>query len=176
MSDNVKLLAAPRSVQEFYALLYSIELEAAERYIELADQMEVHNNPAVATLFRELAEIEGRHADRMRTEGQGVQAIRPRDLMSSVGFEWPETMPFDTAHYLMTPAHALRAALANEQQTARCFEELAITAGDPAIRSLAAEVAREERHHVELLQRWVAQYPEPDPGWNEDPDPPRYSE
>ena len=47
------------SVEELLAYSLAIEQEAAERYAELADQMEVHNNHEVAELFHKLAVIEG---------------------------------------------------------------------------------------------------------------------
>lgn len=54
--------ATVRSTEELMAHAYAIEAEAAERYDELATQMEVHNNLEVAALFRKLAEYEGAHA------------------------------------------------------------------------------------------------------------------
>ena len=44
---------------------YAMEAEAAERYAEFADSMEVHNNREVAELFRKLSRIEQRHADQI---------------------------------------------------------------------------------------------------------------
>jgi hypothetical protein len=33
-------------------------------------------------------------------------------------------------------------------------------------------MAEDEREHVRLIGEWLARYPEPEPGWDEDPDPP----
>jgi rubrerythrin len=33
-------------------------------------------------------------------------------------------------------------------------------------------MAEEEREHVELVEKWLAKYPEPEAGWDDDPDPP----
>ena len=41
---------------DFMARAYALELEASERYAQFADQLETHNNPEVAKLFRKLAE------------------------------------------------------------------------------------------------------------------------
>jgi rubrerythrin len=168
--------APRRTVQEFYALLYAMEHEAAERYEELANQMETHNNSAVAALFRELAAIERKHAVKLQAHGQSVQAIRPRDMMLSSGFELPETAPLDRVHYLMTPAHALALALESEEQAARCFDEMAASAPDDEVRKLATEMAAEERRHASLIRRRLADLPEPPADWDHDLDPPRFSE
>jgi rubrerythrin len=164
------------TVQEFYALLYAMEHEAAERYEELASQMETHNNPAVAEIFRELAAAEAKHAKRLEAHGQSVHAIRTRDMRFRPGFELPETTPLDRAHYLMTPAHALQLALANEEQAARCFDEMAASAPDAEVRGLAAEMAEEERRHAEFIRGRLAKLPVPSTDWDDDLDPPRYSE
>lgn len=164
------------TVQAFYGLLYAMEQEAAERYDELANQMETHNNVAVAALFRELAEIERRHAKRLQAHGQSVQAIRPRNMRFSSGFELPETMPLDRAHYLMTPSHALALALENEQLAARCFDEMAASAPDAEVRALAAEMAAEERRHADFIRARMAGLPPPPADWDDDLDPPRYTE
>ena len=164
------------TVQEFYALLYAMEHEAAERYEELADQMETHNNGPVAALFRELAAVERKHAMKLRAQGQSVQAIRPRDMLLTRGFELPETAPLDRVHYLMTPAHALALALENEEQASRCFDEMAASAPDAEVRKLAAEMGAEERRHAALIRAKLASLPEPPADWDHDLDPPRFSE
>ena len=45
-----------------------MEMEAQQRYGELADMMEVHNNPEVMTLFRKMSVIEGKHAKQIMEE------------------------------------------------------------------------------------------------------------
>jgi len=164
------------TVQEFYALLYAMEHEASERYEELANQMETHNNAPVAALFRELAAIERKHAVKLQAHGQSVQAIRPRQMLLTKGFELPETAPLDRVHYLMTPAHALTLALENEEQAARCFDEMAASAPDEEVRKLAAEMGAEERRHAALIRAKLAGLPEPPADWDHDLDPPRFSE
>jgi rubrerythrin len=169
-------MTADHTVQAFYAFLFAMEHEAAERYEELASQMETHNNVAVAALFRELAEIERKHAKRLQAHGQSVQAIRARDMRFSEGFELPETTPLDRAHYLMTPSHALALALENEELAARCFEEMAASAPDAEVRALAAEMATEERRHAAFIRARMAGLPPPPADWDQDLDPPRYTE
>ena len=53
------------STVDFMVHAYAMETEAAERYAEFADAMEMHNNREVAELFRKLSRIEQRHADQI---------------------------------------------------------------------------------------------------------------
>lgn len=162
------------TVSDLYAEALALETEAAERYADLADQMETHNNREVAALFRKLAEIEARHAEALRARAGGPLsgaggAARQRGDRS-------ETAPFDDAHYLMTPAHALRLALASEERAEAFFRELADTGIDAEVRRLAQAFMAEEREHIELLRVWLSKYPAPPSGWADDPDPPVISE
>lgn len=166
--------SAIATAAELYAEALALETEAAERYADLADQMETHNNPEVARLFRKLAEIEARHAEALRRHADtSPGAARQGSRLVS---ERPETAPLADAHYLMTPAHALQMALAGEERAETFFRGLASTGIDPEIRRLAAAFADEERGHVELLRQWLAKHPQPASGWADDPDPPVYSE
>jgi rubrerythrin len=164
------------TIQAFYAFLYAMEHEAAERYNELASQMETHNNAATAAVFRELAAVERGHAAKLMAYNQPVQAIRERDLRLRAGFQLPETTPLERANYLMTPAQALALALENEEQAARCFEELAAVAPESNVRRLAAEMAAEEWRHVAFVRERRAELPPTPADWDNDLDPPRYSE
>jgi rubrerythrin len=164
--------AAPAH-SEFMKRAYAMELEAAERYGEFADQMEVHNNREVAELFRKLGAIEARHAAQIR-EQMGWKSV-PSDLPAvrwERGREGPETASPGELHYLMQPYHALEIALANEERAARFFGAFARRGRPAALRAVAAEMAREEREHVRLVRDWLARVPAPEPGWDRDPDPP----
>jgi rubrerythrin len=59
------------NVEDLLAHARTMEAEAAERYDDLADQMEVHNNHEVARLFRKLAEIEAKHIAAVEAMGDG---------------------------------------------------------------------------------------------------------
>lgn len=161
----------PRSVQDFMAYAWAMEVEAAERYAELAEQMNTHHNSEVSGLFDKLARIEGKHRDQiMRQMGW----TRPPDTGA---FRWetpegPETTDYGELHYLMRPYHALKLAEHNEERAAAFFETLAAAHIPADVREAAAEMAAEEREHVRLIREWLAKYPEPEPGWDEDPDPP----
>jgi rubrerythrin len=153
----------------------AMEHEAVERYTEFADAMEVHNNAEVAALFRKMAKIEGKHAEQIMAQmGWTTAPPQPPQGFGWLDFEAPETVPPEEVHYLMTPWHALRLALAAEQRAEAFFGRLAEAAGDEAVRRAALELQEEEREHVELVRAWLAKFPEPEGSWAIDPDPPRY--
>jgi rubrerythrin len=161
----------PRTVEEFMAYAWAMEVEAAERYAELADLMDTHHNAEVSELFAKLARIEGKHRDQIAEQ---MGWTRPPEAGS---FRWetpegPETTDYGDLHYLMTPYHALKLAEHNEERAASFFEHFAEARLPDAVRAAAAEMAAEEREHVRLIKDWLAKYPEPAPGWDEDPDPP----
>ena len=154
------------------ATALAIELEAAERYGELADVMETHNNREVAALFRRMQAIEGLHADAIRAEMGWTGAAPPGAALAEP--EGPETPAYDDVHYLMQPYHALAVALAAEERALRFFTELARVATVDSVRAAALRLADEEREHVELVREWMRKVPKPDHDWPVDPDPPRY--
>lgn len=162
---------APRTVPEFMARAWAMEVEAAERYAELAEQMDTHHNTEVAELFAKLARIEGLHRDQIAAQ---MGWSRPPDTAS---FRWeapegPETTDYGDLHYLMQPYHALKLAEHNEARAAEFFERLAAAKLPAEVRAAALEMAAEEREHVRLIREWLLKYPEPEAGWDEDPDPP----
>lgn len=158
---------------DFMAQAYTMEIEASQRYTEFADQMEVHNNPEVAQLFRKLAGIEGLHAKQILDEMGWPQMPEPVYALQWAGEEPPESAPVTELHYLMQPWHALELALRNEQRAEKFLAGIARSAKTPAVvRKLAAEMAGEEREHIRLIREWMTRVPKPDRDWNRDPDPP----
>ncbi|MCC6194178.1 MAG: rubrerythrin [Burkholderiales bacterium] len=167
--------AAPETLAELMANALAIELEAAERYGELADVMETHNNPEVATLFRRMQHIETLHAETIRNE-MGWTGAPPAQAASLGEPEGPETAAYDDVHYLMQPYHALEIALAAEERALAFFTGLARAAAAAPVREAAERLAEEEREHVELVRQWMSRVPKPDHDWRTDPDPPRYTD
>ncbi|MEI7609590.1 MAG: ferritin family protein, partial [Rhodospirillaceae bacterium] len=51
------------TVEDLLVHAKELEAEAAERYEDLAAQMEIHNNPAVAKMFRAMAAVEAKHVE-----------------------------------------------------------------------------------------------------------------
>ena len=163
----------PHSADELLAYALAIEQEAAERYAELAEQMEVHNNHEVAALFRRLAAIEAKHIANVEGLGEGRE-LPPISLWELPwdDAESPEALAHDDVHYLMTPYHALSLALTGEQRAAAFFSRMARAAEDQEVRRMALRLRDEEREHVALMEEWLGRYPKPEEGWDDDPDPP----
>ena len=154
-----------------------LELDAVERYRELADAMEMHNNRDVSELFRKMAAIEGKHADKIMKQMAWTRVPPlPPGRSPWPGFESPETVAHEEVHYLMQPYHALALALKGEERAHRFFESLVRAATTPSVKRAALEMAEEEREHVELVKAWMAKVPRPDDDWRDDPDPPRYTD
>lgn len=163
--------------EDFMARAYVMEIDASERYDDFADQMEVHNNLEVAQLFRKLSQIEGLHAKRILKEMGWKKP--PKTLLA---WRWDDAEPPETAavtdlHYLMQPWHALEIALRNELRAEKFFARIVRSVKTPAaVKKVAADMAAEEREHVRLIRDWMKRVPEPEPGWDRDPDPPVYSD
>ena len=165
---------APRTLTEFMAHALVMEGEAAQRYTELADAVEMHNNREVATLFRKMATIEGKHAEQIMAQMGWRETPAPPGKQVWEGFEGPETTPADEIHYLMTPFHALELALAAEIRAERFFAHLVEVATVETVRRAARELQEEEREHVDLIRAWMDKVEKPGQDWAHDPDPPRF--
>jgi len=165
------------SVEEFLAHACTMETEVAERYGEMADSMEVHNNLEVAELVRRLSQEGQKHASQImeRAAGKELPKIAPWDFKWGDG-EPPETPSMESVHYLMTPYHVLDMARNFETAARDFYAAVAEQSQDKEICDMASEFAAEEAEHVELLNEWISRYPEPDEGWDYDPDPPTMPE
>jgi rubrerythrin len=161
----------PRTVDEFMAYAYAMEVEAAERYAELADQMDTHHNREVSELFAKLARIEGKHRDQIAAR-MGRTRPPETDVFRWETPEGPETTDYGDLHYLMQPFHALKLAEHNERRAVEFFERFAAADLPAEVRAAALEMAEDEREHVRLIGEWLEKVPEPEPGWDEDMDPP----
>lgn len=167
------------SLALFLAHALQLESEAVERYRELTDAMAAHNQPEVASLFREMSGYAVMHRDEIATlaaELGGLPKLLPWEFDWGGQAESPEAADWDEAHYLMTPFHALQAALACERKANRYYAGVAAAAKHPETARLAAEFAEEEAGHAALLEKWLTRHSAPDEGWDEDSDPPNVSD
>jgi rubrerythrin len=170
-------VAPVASESEFMAHAYAMEAEAAERYAEFADSMEVHNNREVAELFRKLSRIEQLHADQILEQmGWKRSPVSSADVRWKGGAEGPETADPTELHYLMLPYHALQIALHNEKRARDFFAHLAKATTNAGVRKGALEMEEEEAEHVRLIEEWLKRTPKPDANWGADQDPPVLSD
>ena len=161
------------SVADLFAVAYQIEADAVERYDLLGDQMATHNNPELMAVFRDLSRAEAVHRDEIRRLAGNIDVVAHAQRMAKWKLgESPEAASLSDAHYLMTPWHALRLALAGEERALAFFKSVVESAKDPAIKRLADEFVEEEAEHVNLVHRLLRKYPRPAEGWSSDPDPP----
>jgi rubrerythrin len=167
----VKKTRLPRTVEEFMAYAWAMEVEASDRYAELADLMTTHHNREVAELFAKLARIEGKHRDQIAAQ-MGWTTAPDAAVFRWETPEGPETTDYGELHYLMQPWHALKLAEHNEQRAVEFFERFAEARVPADVRSAALEMAAEEREHVRLIGEWLTKVSPPEPGWDEDMDPP----
>lgn len=157
----------------FLAHALALEREAADRYDELADTMEVHNNPDVAELFRRMANFSRMHADAVRGRAAEVELphFKPWEYQWSEP-EGPETGALERTHYLMTTYHCLQLALHNERRGRDYYKGVADATEDAEVRRLAGQMYEEECEHVRILDEWLERTEEPEPDWDLDLDPP----
>jgi rubrerythrin len=161
---------------DFMIQAYAMEADARDRYTEFADQMEVHNNPKVAQLFRKLARVEGLHAQRiMKDMGWRTPPAASLSWLWK-GTDAPESAPVTELHYLMQPYHALELALRCEERAVAFFTSMTRSVAPAEVRRVAREMAKDEREHVRLIKDWMKKVEKPDPDWDRDLDPPNYSE
>lgn len=151
---------------ELYAHAIAIEREAAERYTELAQRMDDLGNEAVAALFSTLARFETEHLRALlsRTEGVALPELKTHE------YRWldagaPETAARELIFRLMTPRNALVIALGAEKRAAVFFEQILMTAEDPALRGLAREMAADEAEHVAIIEQLLERTPDPLVEW-----------
>ena len=160
-----------KSTAELLAHSLAFEVEASERYAELADVMEIHNNDEVAKFFTTMSEVEGIHADNLRRQAVEMNVGElPRLSSRWQSPEGPESIDFSDLHYLMSVRSALQLARHNETRAVEFFSSIASQAGSDVLRILALEMAEEEREHVQLLDDWLAKHPEDEASWEEDMD------
>jgi rubrerythrin len=171
------LLETITTVGEFLAHALELEVESAQRYREMADCLEVHNNPRVAKLFNKLADAGERHAEevRQRAESHELPAIPPWDFKWCCA-EGPESAAMEDVHYLMNKHEALELALQYETRGRVFYSQVATSSPNPEVRSIAADMAIEEGKHVEMLKAWLERIGDDLNASREDMDPPHTPE
>jgi rubrerythrin len=161
------------TLTDLFAVAYRIEIDALERYRLLADQMQTHNNPELATVFSDLAKAEELHAEEIKRQAGNIDVVAHAARVGGwKRGESPEGADLSAAHYMMTPWHALQLALAGEKRALAFFQQVSSMTKDPKIRHMAEEFVEEEAEHVNLVHRLLRKYPPPPSGWARDSDPP----
>ena len=135
-----------------------IELEAMQRYEELARMMEQIGNKKVAKIFARMSEIEARHAQIVEEQVKDRQLpILTPSQYHWQGMEAPENTDSTHLFHLMTPCQAMTLALDNEKRAFEFFARVVDDSTDESVREMAAEFAVEEEQHVAWVEDWLAE-------------------
>lgn len=164
---------AVQTIPQLLAHALAMETEAAERYGELADQMETHRRTAVAAIFRRLEGAEKKHLVAVTTLCKDV----PLPHYAPWDFKWrssesPETIDIGRVHYQLSVREAVLLALEHERRATQFYADVAAAAHDPEVIALAHQFAEEEREHTGWLEACLAECGAEDSQASEDPDPP----
>lgn len=173
MSDDRQEGAAIGTVPELLAHALAMETEAAERYGELAEQMETHHKTAVAAVFRRLEKAEQKHLGDITELCSRVQLphYAPGDFKWSGG-ESPEAIAIGRVHYRLSVREAILLAFEHERKAAEFYTDIADNAEAADVKTLARQFAAEEHEHMNWLERYLAECGPGDSLASEDPDPP----
>lgn len=145
-----------QSLGELFALAHAMEREAANRYSELAAEMQRQNKLDLVAVFAELAAAAREHVDGVARWSQSRLGKVPDSGL--LRWEWPEMLDSETVaeiktSRLMTPYRALSMAVRNEERAFAFWSYVAGLAEDPEIRKAAETMAWEELGHVATLRK-----------------------
>lgn len=143
-----------------------IEEEAQERYVEFAEQMDVHHTPEAAAFFRTMAKNEEKHGSELRKRRDLMFPGAPRSVSRAMVFD-VEAPDYDEVRAFMSPRQCMQAALRAEQKAHAFFDTALPRVQDPAVRRLFEELRDEEVEHQNLVRQELAKLP---PGPEADPD------
>lgn len=144
------------SLDELFALADAMEKEAAERYLELADEMAAQKRDDLAAVFSQLAAAEREHVDSVALWSRSRCGKAPDPEL--VRWEAPETFDAESiveikASHLLTPYRALSIAVRNEERAFAFWSYVAAFMSDPEVKTAAEAMAREELGHVAILRK-----------------------
>ncbi|CCD90354.1 conserved hypothetical protein [Bradyrhizobium sp. ORS 375] len=144
------------SLNEMFALANAMEQEAADRYTELAEEMQRQGRGELAQVFTELAVAEREHVDSVVKWSHARTGHAPD--ASLVRWQAPETFDADAVaeierSRLMTPYRALSIAVRNEERAFAFWSYLAAYSDKADVRTASEAMAREELGHVATLRK-----------------------
>lgn len=173
MNEELREGTAIRTLPELLAHALAMESEAAERYGELADQMEIHHKTAVAKIFRRLEKAEKLHLAELRDMCNDVELphYAPWDFKWT-GAESPEAIDVGKVSYQLSVRDAILLAFEHERNAAEFYSSIANSAVADDVRTLARQFAEEEHEHMGWLKSYLAACGPEDSIALEDPDPP----
>lgn len=157
MTKNIDF--ASLSLQDALDLAILIEEEAAERYQELADQMESHHTAEAAQFYRMMVVNETKHGKELMERRDHLFGEAPRNVERSMLWE-VEAPSYDRVHVFMSAREALHVALEAEEKAYGFFVGAIEHVTDASVKKLFEELREEEIEHQELVKRELAKLPE----------------
>ena len=141
-----------RSLDEFFALAYAVETDAAAHYAKTAEQLRARGAGALAEVFERLTEVQLGHASELASRAGKNSLLGTR-------LPWPLPDTYDAApeeiaqSKLLTPYRALASAVRREERAFAFWTYVAAHAATGEIRQAAEQMAMEELDHVSMLRR-----------------------
>ncbi|MCC6408724.1 MAG: ferritin family protein [Planctomycetes bacterium] len=162
------------SLMQALDLAVTIEEEARDRYLELADALSIAHTPEASEFFRKMARMEEKHRVALLTKRRASFGDRPSTVGRLQIFD-VEAPDYDTVRAFMTVRQALDVALQSERKAHAFFKAALAETSDPEARFLFAELVAEESDHEAYVQAEIARQAT-DP-WGDPPgDPAAYSD
>jgi rubrerythrin len=149
------------SLRDALDLAILVEAEAEERYIEFAQQMEIHHTPEAAEFFHFMARNEAKHGAELATRRQELFGTAPVAVDRGMLFD-VEAPEYDRARAFMTARQAMETALASEEKAHDFFVAALPRIQNADVHALFVELRDEEILHQELVWRELEKLP-PDP-------------
>jgi erythrin-vacuolar iron transport family protein len=156
-----KLNFAKLTLQDALDIAIIIEVEARDRYEELASQLEQHRTPDAAAFFRAMMKNEQKHAEQLKKHRKTVCGTAPVKVDKSIVPEL-ETTDYDEARAFMTPHQALRIAMANEVRAHAFYVGALKKVKDAKVKDLFKELVQEEKEHQDMVKRAIGKLPPED--------------
>lgn len=150
------------SLQDALDLAILIEEEAAERYQELADQMESHHTTEAAGFYKMMVKNETKHGKELLERRDHLFGEAPRNIERSMLWE-VEAPSYDRVHVFMSAREALNVALEAEEKAHAFFVGAIEHVSDPGVKKLFEELREEEIEHQKLVKDELAKLPEEKP-------------
>lgn len=153
-----KLDFSTLSLQDALDIAILIEVEAGERYEELAGQLETHRTTEAAEFFRAMVTEEAKHGDELRSQRRKLFGDAPPriDASSVPEIEAPD---YDEARAFMTPRDALQVALKCEERARDFYADALEYVTEQAVKALLTQLHNEEISHVAHVLRILKTLP-----------------
>lgn len=149
---------ASLSLKDALDLAILVEEEARERYVEFADQMEIHHTQEAAGFFRTMAENEAKHGQELSKRREAAFPGAPRSVKRSMLWD-VEAPDYDAARAFMSVRQAMEVALAAEVKAHDFFQRALPHIDDAEVSRLFEELREEERLHQDLVRAQLAKLP-----------------